>query len=157
MLYTIHNQCEEVAGLIYEDGLEFLYFNTAGSEGGSTELRNMLRYLQDSREENVTDDVTRQLHECVSKVKMQPEMRLEYMKYDEIIAWERKDAAEEAAEKATCATKRNDILELLEDYGEIPDNLKERIEQEESVDTLKKWHKLAAKASSIEEFAAEIK
>jgi hypothetical protein len=157
MLYTIHNKCEEVAGLIYEDGLEFLYFNTTGSKGGGTELRNMLRYLQDSRVENVADAATRQLHECVSKVKMQPEMRLEYMKYDEIIAWERKEAAEEAAEKATCATMQLAVLELLEDYGEIPDNLKERIEQEESIDTLKKWHKLAAKASSLEEFAAEIK
>jgi septum formation topological specificity factor MinE len=84
---------------------------------------------------------------------MQPETRLEYMKYDEIIAWERREAAEEAA----CAMKRNDIMELLEDYGEIPDYLREQIEQEESIDTLKKWHKHAAKVSGIEEFAAEVK
>jgi hypothetical protein len=116
----------------------------------------MLRYFQDSRAENVTDAATRKLHEYLSKVKMQPETRLEYMKYDEIIAWERREAAEEAAEEATCATKRNDIMELLEDYGEIPDYLREQIEQEESIDTLKKWHKHAAKVSSIEEFAKEI-
>jgi hypothetical protein len=86
------------------------------------------------------------------------------MKYDEIIAWERREAAEEAAEKAaeeatrtaTCATKRSDIMELLEDYGEIPDSLREQIEQEESIDTLKKWFKLAVKASSIEEFEKEM-
>jgi hypothetical protein len=156
MLYTVRNKCEEVDGLLYEDGLEFLYFNTTGSKGGSAELRNMLRYFQDSRAENVTDAATRKLHEYLSKVKMQPETRLEYMKYDEIIAWERREAAEEAAEEATCATKRNDIMELLEDYGEIPDYLREQIEQEESIDTLKKWHKHAAKVSSIEEFAKEI-
>jgi predicted transposase/invertase (TIGR01784 family) len=155
MLYTIHNKCEEVDGLRYEDGLEFLYFNTTGSKGGSAELRNMLRYFQDSRAENATDAATRKLHEYLSKVKMQPETRLEYMKYDEIIAWERREAAEEAAEKATCATKRNDIMELLEDYGEIPDYLREQIEQEESIDTLKKWFRLAVKASSIEEFASQ--
>ncbi len=55
-------------------------------------MRNMLRYFQDSRAENATDAATRKLHEYLSKVKMQPETRLEYMKYDEIIAWERREA-----------------------------------------------------------------
>jgi hypothetical protein len=119
----------------------------------------MLRYFQDSRAENVTDAATRKLHEYLSKVKMQPETRLAYMKYDEIIAWERREAAEEAAEEATrtatCATMQFAVLELLEDYGEIPDSLREQIEQEESIDTLKKWHKVAAKATSIEEFETQ--
>jgi hypothetical protein len=87
---------------------------------------------------------------------MQPETRLEYMKYDEIIAWERREAAEEATRTATCATMQFAVLELLEDYGEIPDSLREQIEQEESIDTLKKWFKLAVKASSIEEFEKEM-
>jgi hypothetical protein len=116
----------------------------------------MLRYFQDSRAENVTDAATRKLHKYLSKVKMQPETRLEYMKYDEIIAWERREAAEEATRTATCATMQFAVLELLEDYGEIPDSLRKQIEQEESIDTLKKWHKVAAKVSNIEEFAKQI-
>jgi hypothetical protein len=52
----------------------------------------MLQYFQDSRAENVTDAATRKLHEYLSKVKTQPETRLEYLRYDEIIAWERREA-----------------------------------------------------------------
>lgn len=156
MLYTVRNHCEELRELEYEDGLEFLYFNTSGSKGGSEKLKNLLRYMQDSREENVTDDVIREIHSCVSRVKMQPEVRLEYMRYDEIIAWERKDAAEEAKKEATKETTRIDIMELLKDYGDIPDSLREKIEKEDSLEILRKWLKLAARSTGLEEFERKL-
>lgn len=152
MLYTVRNHCEELRELEYEDGLAFLYFNTSGSKGGNEKLKNLLRYMQDSREENVTDDIIREIHSCVSRVKMQPEVRLEYMRYDEIIAWERKDAAEEATKEAT----RVYIMELLKDYGEIPDSLIEKIEKEDSLEVLKKWLKLAARSTGPEEFERKL-
>ena len=43
-------------------------------------------------------------------------------------------------------------MELLEDYGEIPQLIQERLGGTWSKDTLKKWHKLAAQVNSIEEF-----
>jgi hypothetical protein len=52
----------------------------------------MLQYFQDSRAESAMDAATRKLHEYLSKVKTQPETRLEYLRYDEIIAWERREA-----------------------------------------------------------------
>ena len=48
--------------------------------------------------------------------------------------------------------KIEDILELLEDIGTVPDDLKQIIEAETDSNTLSTWHKLAAKAVSIEEF-----
>ena len=48
--------------------------------------------------------------------------------------------------------KVEDILELLEDYGEIPGKIRERIFGEKDLAVLKRWHKTAAKAGSIEEF-----
>ena len=48
--------------------------------------------------------------------------------------------------------KIEDILELLEDIGTVPDDLKQIIEAETDSNTLSTWHKLAAKAESIEEF-----
>lgn len=73
------------------------------------------------------------------------------MRFEELIDWERAEAAEQATQKATQNTKIQDILELLEDYGEIPDALTERLRQSND-EALKKYHKLAAKADSIEAF-----
>ena len=44
------------------------------------------------------------------------------------------------------------IIELLEDVGEVPDSLKGIIMEEKNPEVLKRWHKAAAKAQSIEEF-----
>lgn len=52
--------------------------------------------------------------------------------------------------------KAENILELLEDLGEIPESTKDKIMKETDFDTLKKWHKLAAKAESIAAFEEEM-
>lgn len=140
MMYTLQNSCVEVPELSYEDGLRFIYFNTKGTKGGNEAIRNLLSYIQDSKESSVTDDNTRELHEYVKKVRVQPEVRMEYMKFDDIIAYERRDQI------------RDCIMELLEDYGEIPQLIHERLESTWSKEILTKWHKLAAQVNSIEEF-----
>lgn len=81
------------------------------------------------------------------------------MRFEEFIAFERADAAKQAAQQATLeathTTKVQDILELLEDYGEVPDALEQKLAQA-SPETLKTYLKLAAKADSIETFMATI-
>ncbi len=47
---------------------------------------------------------------------------------------------------------REDLLELLGELGDIPNELKDQISQEKCPETLKKWLKLAARADSISEF-----
>ena len=148
MMYTIRNQCEELPDLKYEDRLRFCYFYTGGKKGGNERLRTLLTYIQDSRTENATDAATKELHDYVSRAKILPEVKQAYMTFEDFIYYERKDAAK--------ANKKNDILELLEDYGNIPESLKERLQETDDPDVLKKWHKLAAKANSIEEFMKKI-
>lgn len=48
--------------------------------------------------------------------------------------------------------KTMDILELLEDIGEISQPLKNKICSQTDMDLLRKWHKAAAKSNSLEEF-----
>ena len=48
--------------------------------------------------------------------------------------------------------KAEDIIELLEEYGIVPEWLKERIMKETDLDKLKILHKLSARVESIEEF-----
>ena len=49
-------------------------------------------------------------------------------------------------------SKIEDILELLNDIGTVPDDLKQTIEAETDVNTLSTWHKLVARSESIEDF-----
>lgn len=48
--------------------------------------------------------------------------------------------------------RRQDILDLLEDLGEIPQDILSRINTEEDTGALCHWHKVAAKAKNYEEF-----
>ena len=147
MMYTFENCCTEVEGLKYEDGLKFIYFYTGGTKGGNGNIKTMLQYLHHSTADNAMDDTTKELHGYVSRVKTAPEIKEEYMRFEEFLAYERKEAAQEAAQD----TRIQSILELLEDYGEIPESLKEELQCADS-DTLRRYHKLAAKADSIEAF-----
>ena len=52
--------------------------------------------------------------------------------------------------------KIEDILELLEELGNIPNQLIQRISKETNSEVLSKWHKYAAKASSFAEFEAKM-
>lgn len=49
------------------------------------------------------------------------------------------------------------ILELLEELGEVSEELKLKILDQTHNEVLSKWHKLAAKAKSVQEFEESIK
>lgn len=193
MMYSIRNKCDEVEELEYEDGLRFYYFNTSGNKGGSDAIKTMLRYIRDSRAENATDAATKEIHSYAERVKIRPEVRKNYMfweEYEERLREEIADAIRDdirnevleefndaekdkireklrdsvkeeligtEKEEVRKAGKVEDILELLEDYGKIPAKLQEKIFNEDDMAVLKRWHKLAAKVNSIEEFEKELK
>ena len=48
------------------------------------------------------------------------------------------------------------VVELLEDLGELSDSLKTCIMEQTDLELLRKWHKTAARAKSIEEFEQTI-
>lgn len=164
MMYTIENHCLEVEELEYEDGLKFIYFYADGTKGGSQDIRNMLRYLQHSTADNAMDASTRELHSYVNRVKSSPSAREAYMTFEEFIYYKEQAAAKEAAkeaakaadEKATKRTRKSTLLDsiydLLEEHGEIPLALKETLDKIDDIDLLRKYHKSAAKAESIQAF-----
>ena len=152
MMYQFINQCLEVPGLEYKDGLRYIYFNTTGKKGGSPAIRELLQYFQNSTETNARSERLQRIHEHIKKVKVLPEVREEFMRLDDIIYYER----EEAAEKADQNRAVEYILELLEDCGEVSEELKNRIKEQTDKETLRRWHKLAAKVESLEEFEAKM-
>ena len=152
MMYTFRNKCVEVPDLPYEDGLQFIYFNTTGKNGGCKEIADLLHYMERSTADNAVDDATRLIHRYVEEVKIAPEVRNGYMRFDDIIAWERKDAQEEAIIAITI----QNTMDLLSDYGEVPPSLQDRLAETSNLDTLKRWLKLAAKSDSIESFIQQM-
>lgn len=69
----------------YEDGIRRIYLYTKGTEGNpSQELRDMLKYMENSIVENVTNADIQAIHEQVDAVKRDKEVGVQYMK-----SWER--------------------------------------------------------------------
>jgi hypothetical protein len=67
------------------------------------------------------------------------------------------EAEERGIKKGKLETKREDILELLEDVGSISEEVKKLVNKEEDTEILKIWHKIAARAKSIEDFLNKVK
>mgnify|MGYP006914566246 CR=1 FL=1 len=63
---------------------------------------------------------------------------------------------EEGREEGFSAGKADAILELLEDIGTIPEEIRERIHNEKDSKILNGWLKQAAKAESIDEFVSKM-
>ena len=84
--------------------------------------------------------------------------------YDMDIKVQREEAKEEGIEEGIekgieqgkKLGKQNDIIELLDDIGEVSETLKAKIRKEENRDILKNWLKLSAKAETIDEFEKKI-
>lgn len=80
--------------------------------------------------------------------------------WDDAMEVEREEAYEDGVEAGMVAgqtlgdLKRNrqSILDLLEDLGEIPEDIQSRIYAEEDTQILRQWHKAAAKAISFDAF-----
>lgn len=63
---------------------------------------------------------------------------------------------EEGREEGKIQDRIESIFELLEDYGEIPELLRKRIMEQTDLEILRKWHKIAARAESIEAFEGKV-
>ena len=166
--YHFHNMCEEDISIPYPDGLDHYYFNTSSPNDEDDELNALLKYIQNSTEENATTELTKQLHEYVTKVKSSPEERYRYMTWGEYIDFETMEAKAEARKEghaegraegraeATLATRREDILDALNELGTVSDDIVEKINAVTDIDMLKSWFKIAIKSDSMASFLSQI-
>ena len=69
MVYTIQNHCTEDASIPYDDGAKKIFLYTRGTEGSpSQELKDMLKYIEKSTNDNVTNQDIASIQELVTKV-----------------------------------------------------------------------------------------
>lgn len=151
--YTFSNHCREDASLELGDGSCTVYLSTDGKNDDEVpkELVKFLEYVKadlDKSTADFEDDFVKRIQENVRKVKESREMEERYMLLEELLKTERNEGKAEG--------KSEDILELLEELGEVPGELRDAIENETSLSKLSLWHKAAAKADSIDWFVKEI-
>lgn len=70
----------------------------------------------------------------------------------EHMAMEREEGFADGLEKGVAQGLKDTLKEFLSGLGFLPEQLKEQIENESCVSTLRDWIKLAARAESMEEF-----
>lgn len=81
MVYTIKNNCVEDSSLSYNDGAAKIFLYTKGTEGNpSQSLKDMLKYIQESTVDNVTNQDIASIQQLVDKVKHKKEVDISYMK-----------------------------------------------------------------------------
>lgn len=81
MLYTIANRCLEEASIPYDDGARTLFLYTKGTEGNPREeLQELLKYMEQSSEENVKNETLKRIHYMTKCVKSEEGVSIEYMK-----------------------------------------------------------------------------
>lgn len=147
--YTFHTWCDEEKDLQLKDGATRIFLNTRGKypEGVSQELIDFLRYIETTDGTFAKQTGSRKIqkiHECVQKIKSSEEMGVKYMQ-----SWEEKIIERE---QGKAEGKAESILQVLEELGEVPEELKTTILAQQDMELLTCWLKLAAKADKVEEF-----
>lgn len=98
MVYTVKSIVTENNQIVYNDGVTKIFLYTKGKIGGSQELKNLLRFMENSIRDNAVDDELSEIMEIVDTIKSNPEERKRYMGLMGVIEYERRDAYEEGRE-----------------------------------------------------------
>lgn len=155
--YTLETKCRESESIVVEEGRTSIFLSTYGinEQEESEALVKFLKYVRAELVESMDDyedDFVRKLQRTVKKVKQSREMGVRYMAWHEMLKEER----DEGRVEGKIEGKVESILELLEDLGDVSEELRDKIEEQEDLAILKVWHKLAAKAESIEQFMEQM-
>lgn len=67
------------------------------------------------------------------------------------------EGIEEGIEQGVIKARKEDILENLNDFGSVADEIIKSIDKQNDIDILKKWVKISTKVNSILEFEEQIK
>ena len=110
ILYTVRNTCMEVPGLSYDDGAATFFFYTKGRNGKcADEIRELLHFIENTRDVNAVSSRIQQIRDMVSTVKHDERMKVAYMKSferDELIRQEGRDEMQAEVAEARAETIR---------------------------------------------------
>ena len=162
--YTFGNECRENKNVKLDDGSYTIFLSTRGEneEEVPAELVRFLKFVTadlEESEEDFQDKLVKRFQETIHNIKADREMGERYMIFEEMLREEKQEGRQEGLLEGRIEGRieatREGIFELLEDLGEVPDKLRDRMEALEKLGELKFLFKLAAKADSIENFVKD--
>ena len=162
--YTFGNECRENKNVKLDDGSYTIFLSTRGEneEEVPAELVRFLKFVTadlEESEEDFQDKLVKRFQETIHNIKADREMGERYMIFEEMLREEKQEGRQEGLLEGRIEGRieatREGIFELLEDLGEVPDKLRDRMEALEELGDLKFLFKLAAKADSIENFVKD--
>lgn len=129
MVYRINHHCADEPALVYNDGVEIYYFNTEGTRGGSDQLKNFLKYIENSKLENVVDEATSEMNEYVRTIKSNKDIGGIYMTLQNLMDNYAKEYAKEYAEEHAEEYAKKHIEKAFEQgrTQEVMDNIHDGI------------------------------
>jgi flagellar biosynthesis/type III secretory pathway protein FliH len=166
----------EVPGLELKDDVTWIFLNTRGTndEEVSPALVQLLHYFEHTNDADcqLSDERLLALQKNIKSVQENAEVGVKYMQLWEEKAIERQEGREQGREEGLKEGHEEGLKEghesgireghqcgltdgvfsLLEGLGDIPDELKTRIQSEKDTEKIKGWLKTAAKAKSIDDF-----
>ena len=154
--YTFTKQCEEEPGAQLQEGCKSIFLSTRGENDREVpgELVSFLNFVKADLSESETDfedDFVEKLQNTIRRIKSNREMEERFMIFEEMLRDERAEGKAEGIAEGKTEAVLEMLLELMNDLGEIPDELRNRITSEKDLETLKKWHRLAARSESLDE------
>lgn len=158
--YTFGNECRKNKNVKLDDGSYTIFLSTRGEneEEVPAELVRFLKFVTadlEESEEDFQDKLVKRFQETIHNIKADREMGERYMIFEEMLREEKQEGRQEGLLEGRIEATREGIFELLEDLGEVPDKLRDRMEALEKLGDLKFLFKLAAKADSIENFVKD--
>ncbi|MFQ6809620.1 MAG: Rpn family recombination-promoting nuclease/putative transposase [Blautia sp.] len=158
--YTFGNECREKKNVKLDDGSCTIFLSTRGEneEEVPAELVRFLKFVTadlEESEEDFQDKLVKRFQETIHNIKADREMGERYMIFEEMLREEKQEGRQEGLLEGRIEAIREGIFELLEDLGEVPDKLRDRMEALEELGDLKFLFKLAVKADSIQNFVKD--
>jgi hypothetical protein len=134
MLYTIERRCVEEPDMPYNDGSKTLYLYAYGKKDiPSQELANLLKYMAESKKENVVNQNLEDIQGMMDDIKMDSEKGVRYMQSWEIekICFEKGEARNEAKVILNMNKKGYTIEEIADVTEKSPEEIAAIIEKQE--------------------------
>lgn len=118
MVYTIENTCREEPSLRYDDGVRTLFLYAYGRKGAENnkELADLLRYMTDSRRENVTNSNIEFIQGMLEQIKRNAEIGVRYMQSWEIRQRFRDEGYGEGFDEGRCRTLVESVENAINNF-----------------------------------------
>ena len=151
--YTFEQRCLESRTVCIEDGCRTIFLSTRGKNSQDVPV-SMVKFLDYVRadlsesQKDFGDSYVATLQSTVHQIKANREMEERFMQWELLLRDERVAGRAEGRAEGRAAS----VLEFLQELGEVPEELKDRILNESNVSALTSWVKLAAKSESVEDF-----